>query len=920
MEDSEDACSKKVGYVGNIVQERHLIKSKESASHVQLACSQHYCAFPLNGNELCLWNTNNPFNQPLHLLRHHQSITAVTFGNKVNPLLVCSASCDYVIVWNVVECGERVLEGLTPRGDVVGTLLGMVLYLRFSPDDHLIAVCAGNKILVLDVKFDTVLTELKGHVGPVTAVEFCTWQRNIIISVSEDRSFKVWDYCAGLLLYSSAVLTAYPLLSLFINEEKEQFITGSADGQLWIFSLISEHHYRCVTQFDLRKKQEIFFSKRAKLAQHTQTEKSQLSYTNELKKEESVETTFPILTIEPCAQSVNEECEFFPAPNTRCLWIGSSTGLYVINLDNLELESVLHFKDFSNLSIKVAGSCAIMDKAVNHKVFCLLTSMFGNQIAVLEINLLALMLSQRHDVKETLSVIASSCLLPTSPLCITTFKKKNTNLASQKKSAVKSTIKDLPLVFHNKVISSGYASTPQHETVLSKFSKGREVQTLSKINLLTVMHITINKVGQTGNLSKASVLNEKERTLFIDTQQRRGLGRGTMFSPKTNIKTNSERSSELKSHHKCKNYPLESPLPTKLSRQLSVAHKSTAVCCLQYSGDGLHLACGLADHSLLVFHSSLTRVPTIFQGHDGAVTSVGWSHDRKWLVSASEDRTLRIWSVGTTESTVFLGKDMLSKPIRVTQFYYMDAFILLSSGSEFHLLKYHIDTHKDEIKRYKQKNKAKLVKKFSMTSAVEITSLSAINDFYSYIVLTTGSNRALEVFDLNVDCSAAVIPDIHSRSAHQVCQNKGSAFAAQPFENYNLFLTTAIGDAIKLWDLRTLRCERRFEGHLNRCHPCEISISPCGRYIACGSEDKCAYIYEMGSSTFSHKLAGHTETVISVAFNPSRPQDLTGLRTDLFGCIESHRKLILKSIDKAYDEHFLIEVEIEMLDKSCIVG
>ncbi|XP_068926568.1 WD repeat-containing protein 27 [Petaurus breviceps papuanus] len=809
MEDSEDACYNKFGYAGNIVQERYLIESKESASHVQLACSRHYCAFPLNGNELCIWNTNNPFHQPLHLLGHHQSITAVTFGNRVNPFLVCSASCDYVIIWNLVDCAERVLKGLTPRGNVIGTLLGMVLYLRFSPDDRIIAVCAGQKILVLDAKLGTVLIELKGHVGTVTAAEFCTWRTNIIISVSEDGSLKVWDYFAGLLLYNSRVLTAHPLLSLFIDEEKEQFIIGSADGQLFIFNSISEHRYRCVTQFDLGKIQEIiFFNKRINLAQHTQTEESQFSYTNELIKGRA-ETTFPILRIERCAQSVNEECEFFPAAKPRCVWIGSSTGLFIINLDTLELESVLHFKDFSNLSIKVAGSCAIMSKAANHKVFCLLTSLFGNQIALLEINLLALMLSQRHDMRETLSVIASSCVLSTSPLYVANLKKKKTNLPSQKKCAIKCTIKDQPLVFHNKVISSGYTSAPH---------------------------------------------------------------RGTMFSPKTNIKTNSERSSELKCHFKCKDYPLESPVPTKLSRQLSITHKPTAVCCLQYSGDGLHLACGLADHSLLVFNSSLTSVPTVFQGHDGAVTSVGWSHDRKWLVSASEDKTLRIWSVNTTESTVFLGQGALSKPVRVTQFYYMDAFILLCSGPEFHLLKYHMDTHKDEIKRYKQKNKAKLVKKYSMTSAVEITSLSAINDFYSYLVLTTGSNRALEVFDLNVDCSAAVIPDIHSRSAHQICQNKGSAFAAQPFENYNLFLTTAIGDAIKLWDLRTLRCERRFEGHLNRCHPCAVSISPCGRYIACGSDDKHAYIYEMGFSSFTHRLTRHTETVINVAFNPSKPQ------------------------------------------------
>nr|XP_032650448.1 WD repeat-containing protein 27-like [Chelonoidis abingdonii] len=105
-----------------------------------------------------------------------------------------------------------------------------------------------------------------------------------------------------------------------------------------------------------------------------------------------------------------------------------------------------------------------------------------------------------------------------------------------------------------------------------------------------------------------------------------------------------------------------------------------------------------------------------------------------------------------------------------------------------------------------------------------------------------------------------------------IFQLKGSAFSTQPLEAYSLFMTTAIGDGIKLWDLRTLRCERRFEGHINRCHPCGIAVTPCGQFIACGSEDKSAYIYEMRSSTFSHKLAGHTESVINVAFSPSFPQ------------------------------------------------
>ena len=34
------------------------------------------------------------------------------------------------------------------------------------------------------------------------------------------------------------------------------------------------------------------------------------------------------------------------------------------------------------------------------------------------------------------------------------------------------------------------------------------------------------------------------------------------------------------------------------------------------------------------------------------------------------------------------------------------------------------------------------------------------------------------------------------------------------------------------------RCVRRYEGHLNRVHPCGIALSPCGRFIATGAEDK----------------------------------------------------------------------------------
>nr|XP_025858225.1 WD repeat-containing protein 27 isoform X1 [Vulpes vulpes]XP_025858226.1 WD repeat-containing protein 27 isoform X1 [Vulpes vulpes]XP_025858227.1 WD repeat-containing protein 27 isoform X1 [Vulpes vulpes]XP_025858228.1 WD repeat-containing protein 27 isoform X1 [Vulpes vulpes] len=712
------------GCVGDVIIEQRLVESKEPASHVPLACSAQYCAFPVDGNVLCLWNTKDPSYQPLTLRGHHEPITAVAFGNTVSPLLICSASQDYVIMWSLDECRQKVLQ-------------------------------------------------------------------------------------------------AFPLLSLLIDAKSRQLVTGCANGQLWIFSLVEGHHFRCVTRVSLKKKSESF-SRRVESRLCCLPEESQHPCTHGLEKGDEVEASLPVLGLAPCDLSaiVSAPCVCGLSSETiSCLWIGSSAGLFIFNLANFDLEAVLHYRDFRSLSIHVAGSCAVMSKANDDKAICLLTSLFGRKIVMLEIRVAALVRSQQgHDAGRHLSVLPRTCVGPTSPLCFTTAKESKTPPAPQRQSAGRSTVKDQPLVFHTKVRSSGYASAP---------------------------HVT-------------------------------------MFSPKANTRKRGDHSSRCRDGPRSKEYPLESSPPTKLYKQRVLAHGPAAAHCVQYSaGDGQWLACGLANHLLLAFRADLSGTPTVFSGHDGAVSTVCWSHDSRWLLSASQDGTLRLWSLRRAELALCLGKDVFSKPVRSAQFYYVDTFVLLSSGPELQLLKYHIDTCKDEIQRYKQKNRCKRVFRLPTTGRTEITSLSAVNDFYSYLVLTAGRNRTLEVFDLNAGRSAAMTVEVHSRPVHQICQNKGSSFTTQQHEAYNLFATTASGDGIKLWDLRTLRCERLFEGHPNHGYPCGIAFSPCGRYVASGAEDRHAYMYDLGSSTFSHRLAGHTDTVTSVAFSPAAPQvDAVGVTAD----------------------------------------
>ncbi|XP_052523102.1 WD repeat-containing protein 27-like isoform X2 [Tympanuchus pallidicinctus] len=317
MESEGDSCSWGRSKEPEVVREKRLFKSRLPECLVQVACGHQHCTFPLNRNELCVWNTAG------------------------------------------------------------------------SP-------AAQN---------EAILVKLNGHLAPVTAAEFCTWQKNMVISVSEDRSFKVWDYSTRLLMYQSGILTG----------ERQNA--------------------------------------------------SALCKTNSMKPEGSVEASLPVLLIEHCDYSVrfhNEE-NICCAQNRSYFWIGTSTGLSLINLANLELEAFLCYKDYSGLSIQFARWCSLMKKAVNGKVLCLITSMFEDIIAVLEVNPALLVTSQQSGVLKSgnegsLSVIARCSLLPTSPLCENLNKNKK---RLSKTHGVKSTVKDQPLGFHDKIKSSGYTAAPQ---------------------------------------------------------------------------------------------------------------------------------------------------------------------------------------------------------------------------------------------------------------------------------------------------------------------------------------------------------------------------------------------------------------------------------------------------------------------------
>ena len=61
---------------------------------------------------------------------------------------------------------------------------------------------------------------------------------------------------------------------------------------------------------------------------------------------------------------------------------------------------------------------------------------------------------------------------------------------------------------------------------------------------------------------------------------------------------------------------------------------------------------------------------------------------------------------------------------------------------------------------------------------------------------------------------------------------------------------------------------RRFAGHANRQHAVGVAFSPCMRFLATGSEDKSAYLYDTRMGTILHRLR--------VEATPGAPGDVVG--------------------------------------------
>lgn len=879
------------------------IRTAFNPAHIQIAIDGTYLALPLTRTTVGVWSLQDLSYKPLELEGHKKILRCMSFGHVVQPKLLCTAAEDYVIVWNIHQIRQAVDKGNQVKGKVIGTTLGCIQYCSFSPDDKLVAACCENGVIILEVKNEKVLATVEGHTARLTCAEFCPHYTSTLVTISEDRTFKVWDISDFSLVYQSQIITASPFISMAMNLQHPQVAIGSADGQVRVYDLTDGNGFRCLYQLDVEK---LIRKQKEKKAGDLQTSPAgpvkmssrpswkrldQLEAGDTVTAEDEAETGSAILGLyftygspDKSSKQSSSTPSFLRRENTLLndlldtspmLCIGTTGSLLQINAKTLDVDRYFDLQDnilsdilnMDTVVINAAGSVYFSLSSIPHQIWCIVGSHFENMVNVLQWKhadiqknetdiasaLAAVSASDKEngdttgglhegDNFEGLTVLSNAPLIDDSVLRSEMVKKvkeepkgkKTKGITPHKKPG--QIMQDQPVTFHNKVKSSGYTASPRQTMFkpMTSFSK-----TPSSNSLLS-------HSSSTSSLGKS-----------MD-----------------------------------KKYPTNCDPPTECHCKIDVAERPTPINRIKFSDDGQYLATALSNKSAHVFKLPLGSKGFSCTGHNNNVNDISWSHDGNWLLTSSDDKSAFLWSRGQSEPNMCIksvlhniytdkegqNKDKdnvpFPKEVNFARFYYMDKFILLTSGNTLYMYKYYLEQTKDDIKRYLSNSKYKQVTSLAIDSQ-QITAASAVNGFYSYIVMCAGTNKSISIFDMNVCRKVRIMPDVHTRPVHVICQNEGSTFVSHPASAYDLFVTAAAGDCIKLWDLRADRCVRRYEGHQNRAYTCGLDLSPCGRYLATGSEDKTAYIFDLRSGTYCSKLGGHNDTVSDVAFHPLYPQLVT---------------------------------------------
>ncbi|HEY9623041.1 MAG TPA: TIR domain-containing protein [Crinalium sp.] len=308
-------------------------------------------------------------------------------------------------------------------------------------------------------------------------------------------------------------------------------------------------------------------------------------------------------------------------------------------------------------------------------------------------------------------------------------------------------------------------------------------------------------------------------------------------------------------------YPADSPI-LALQQILYGIHErdrfeghTAGVKGVSISPDGKYLATASEDYTARIWTLS-GKVVAELRGHQGKVVGIAFSPDGHYVATAAEDGTSRLWTLDGKSIQTFSITDGGDRPIKMLSIAFSPDGNYLTTGAADGTIRVWDRTTRQQIRAFQ-------------TSSAWIWSVNVSPDGQHIVAGSAdGTVTIWEPFGYNTA----------TNSANPLAQYRNSSeavWSVQFSPDGQTVLTGAADGVARLLRFRdnSLQFIQAYTGHRGAIR--SVQFSPDGRSIATGSADGTARIWSATGSLIQ-ELVGHQGWIWSVAFSPDGQSLVTG--------------------------------------------
>ncbi|MBW4619888.1 MAG: hypothetical protein KME17_11110 [Cyanosarcina radialis HA8281-LM2] len=285
-------------------------------------------------------------------------------------------------------------------------------------------------------------------------------------------------------------------------------------------------------------------------------------------------------------------------------------------------------------------------------------------------------------------------------------------------------------------------------------------------------------------------------------------------------------------------------LGTGRCQQILEGH-SNWVWSLAWSPDGQTLASSSDDLTIKLWNVRTGKGDRTLQAHTNWIRSIAFSPDGQTLVSGSDDRTVRLWDVVTGICRQILQGH--TNWVRAVACHPQGKIVATGSGD--HTIKLW-DLNTGECHNTLQGHTSRL-----WSVAFSPTPISKSGTEGGYILASGHDDRAIRLWD------------IRTGKCQKTLQGHDNWVRSVAFSPDGQILASSSGEqVVKLWRTRTGECWQTLQGHISRVW--SVAFSPDGQTLASCSDDRTVRLWDVSTGECQNILQGHSSGVLSIAFSP----------------------------------------------------